>query len=127
MRLLIKRSVNSADWKNAFEFSLYLPLTETEHTVYKVDYDTTKIGSWDRLFDDYYDQLMATDRFGIGVLIAGVLAGYLIILLRGSLLGIVPRIATLFVVIIIASWLSLRRESWRRIDMRHRGQLGLFP
>ena len=60
------------------------------------------------LCDGYYDHMIRTKRFGVGVLITGVLAGYLIILLRGSLLGVIPSIATLFGVLIILSWLSTR-------------------
>ena len=60
------------------------------------------------LYDSYYDHMIRAKRFGVGVLITGILAGYLIILLRGSLLGVIPSIATLFGVLIILSWLSTR-------------------
>jgi hypothetical protein len=64
------------------------------------------IGMGVRLADGYYDYHIKSKRIGVGVLLTSTLAGYMIILLRGSLLGVVPSIATLLLVIIIAGWIS---------------------
>ena len=56
--------------------------------------------------DNYYNRMIRARKFGVGILLTGVLAGYLIILLRGSLLGVIPSIATLFGVLAILSWLA---------------------
>lgn len=78
------------------------------------------VGFWMSLLDEYYDGLIQTKRFGVGVLLTGVFAGYLIILLRGSLLGVVPAVASLLGVLVILSWVFTRaapqvsvRSYWR--------------
>lgn len=78
------------------------------------------------MIDDYYDQLVSTKRSGIGVLFAAVMAGYGIILLRGPLLGVIPGIATLFGVILIASWLSSKRKPRIPINTHKGKQLQQF-
>ena len=78
------------------------------------------IGYGIRLCDGYYDALVRTNQFGAGVLLAGVLAGYIIILLRGSLLGVIPSIATLFGVLVTACLLARRKRS-RAYIKTHQG------
>lgn len=65
------------------------------------------IGFGIRLFDNYYHTLVWQGRYGAGMLLTSVLAGYLVILLRGSLLGVISGIATLFGMLVIASWLAI--------------------
>ena len=59
-----------------------------------------------RRFDNIYDYDLRAKRFGTGFLLTSILAGYLIIILRGSLLGVLPGIATLLVVVIFASFVG---------------------
>jgi len=59
-----------------------------------------------RLFDEHYDMLVNTGRTGVGVLLSSTLAGYFIIILRGSLLGVLPSIATLLGVLFVLSWIA---------------------
>ncbi|MEN6482212.1 MAG: hypothetical protein ABFD29_08585 [Anaerolineaceae bacterium] len=61
------------------------------------------IGYAIRLFDNYYDILTKKRWFGIGALLISVLSGYLIILLRGSLLAVAASIIVLFSVLVISS------------------------
>jgi hypothetical protein len=63
-----------------------------------------------RLADGFYNYSINSRRYGVGMLLVSVVAGYLIILLRGSLLGVVPSIATLFAILTFASWLSKPRK-----------------
>jgi len=58
--------------------------------------------------DCFFDYMVKYRQFNAGVLLVSTLAGYLIILLRGSLLGVVPSIATLIALLVIASWLTKR-------------------
>lgn len=60
-------------------------------------------------FDRIYDFDLRSNRFGVGFLITSILAGYLIIILRGSLLGVLPGITTLLGVVILAAWLGYTR------------------
>ena len=62
--------------------------------------------------DVHYARMVEANRSGAGVLLGGVLAGYLIILLRGPLLGVVPGIASLLGVLVVASFLAGR--PWAR-------------
>jgi hypothetical protein len=64
------------------------------------------IGYVIRLFDHYYHALVREKRYGTGMLLASVMAGYLVILLRGSLLGVISSIATLYALLVIAGWLA---------------------
>ena len=66
------------------------------------------IGFGVSLCDEYYCRMIRDQRYGVGILLSGTLAGYLIILLRGSLLGVIPAIAVLFGELVILSWLSTR-------------------
>ena len=59
-------------------------------------------GYWLRIYDRYYCHVLKSGYFGVGILLVGVLSGYLIILLRGSLLGVVPGVATLFVMLVVS-------------------------
>lgn len=68
--------------------------------------------------DEHYDYMIRSRRFGVGVLLGAVLAGFLIILLRGSLLGVIPSIATLFGVVIFFSYLSTRSTHYSSIRMQ---------
>lgn len=63
--------------------------------------------------DAYYGGLAEKNRDGGGFLMAAVLAGYLVILLRGSLLAVVSGIAVLAGVLFVASWLAGRRWAAR--------------
>lgn len=60
------------------------------------------------LFDNYYDRAIRSNRYGAAVLFTSVLAGFLIILLRGSLLSVISSIAALFGILVILVWLSIR-------------------
>lgn len=64
-------------------------------------------------FDSYYKCGLMNKQITVGVLITSVLAGYLIILLRGSLLGVLPGIATLMGVLVTASLLGHARDHMR--------------
>ena len=75
--------------------------------------------------DGYYNHLVRRKRFGVGVLLVGTLAGFIIIILRGSLLGVVSPIATLFGVLIIASWLSKPKR--RVYNRNHSGEGATNP
>jgi len=77
------------------------------------------VGYGIRRYDIYYNNCARTKRFGVGVLITGVLAGYLIILLRGSLLAVVPSIATLIGLLLIVGWLAKRTGKWSHIKFYH--------
>lgn len=67
------------------------------------------IGYGMTLLDGYYHRMVSAKRFGVGILLTSVMAGYLVILLRGSLLGVMPSFATLLVFLVIASWFSTRK------------------
>lgn len=71
-------------------------------------------------FDGLYDYDLRRGRLGAGFLFTSVLAGYLIILLRGSLLGVIPGIATLLVVlaglVVLGRIRVFRSLSFRRPD-----------
>lgn len=58
------------------------------------------------ILDSYYDLAILSKKYKVNVLITAVLAGYLIILMRGSLLGVVPSIATLLGTIFLLSCIS---------------------
>jgi hypothetical protein len=63
-----------------------------------------------RSADGFYNYSINSRRYGVGMLLVSVVAGYLIILLRGSLLGVVPSIATLFAILTFACWLSKQKK-----------------
>lgn len=65
-------------------------------------------------FDGYYDRMVRRNSSGAGVLLTSILAGYLLILLRGSLLAVISGIATLFGYLLLASWLATRGGAHRR-------------
>ena len=58
--------------------------------------------------DVFYDTMIRVKKINVGGLFAAVLAGYMIILLRGSLLGVIANIATLFGMLTILSLTSKR-------------------
>jgi hypothetical protein len=64
------------------------------------------IGFGVRLFDAYYTHMIKIKQYGTGLLLTAAMSGYLIILLRGSLLAVISSIATLFGLLIFASWLG---------------------
>ena len=77
------------------------------------------VGFWMSIYDGYYDRMVRSKRFGVGVLFTAVLAGFLIILLRGSLLGVVSSIAVLFGTFLILSWVSARAGRCPGFRMNH--------
>ena len=73
------------------------------------------VGFWMRYYDTLYDLLVRPKNFGVGVLLVGVLAGYMIILLQGSLLAVISSVATLIGVLFVLSRLGTRASRNVRI------------
>lgn len=69
------------------------------------------LGYWLKILDAHYHQMTRENRYGAGVLLTSVLAGYLIILLRGSLLAVISNIATLFGLLVVSTWLASASSS----------------
>ena len=75
--------------------------------------------------DCFFDHIVKTKQFCAGVVLVSTLAGYLIILLRGSLLGVVPSIATLVALLVAASWLTKRTKERTYNNFRHSRREGI--
>ena len=75
------------------------------------------VGYGVRRLDLRYSYLVRYNLFGINTLVIATLAGYMIILLRGSLLGVVPSIVTLLGMLLISNWIAQYRGKWSRVRM----------
>jgi len=71
------------------------------------------------ILDGYYDRQARANILGVGYLLAGTLAGFLIIILRGSLLSIIALPATLLGVITIASFVARRARGRKGHYLAH--------
>ena len=69
------------------------------------------IGFFVKYVDNYYSTLSKSNKFGSGILLGSLLAGYIIILMRGSLLSVIPSVATLLGTITIAIRLT---QPWNK-------------
>jgi hypothetical protein len=69
------------------------------------------LGHYVRKLDDSFNKLVSVGHIGVLTLMVCIFAGYITILMRGSLLGVISGIASLFLVVSIGSYLGGKKYS----------------
>jgi len=69
------------------------------------------LGIWTTQLDHTYHKLINAEETGMGLVVIAVIAGFMLIVLRGSLLGIIPGISVLLGTLLI---LGLSAIQWRK-------------